>query len=338
MPSRIIHLSLLAAFTSAGTGIAAAQSAADFYKGKNVTVLVGFSAGGGYDQYARVLARHMGRHIPGNPDMIVQNQPGAGSLNAVRQLDATQPKDGSVLGTFNPGLITESLTDPTKVKFNFNEVAWVGSVTRDFRVCYMWHTTGVKNWEELVKDPEVILGGTGKGTGSYVNGAILRNLFGIKVKHVLGFPGSADQRLAIERGELEGDCGSWSSVPPEWIRDRKVNPIVTFSPVESPELPAGVPYVGKFATNDVQTQTLEMLIASGELGRPFIMSKAVPKDRLAVMRKAFDLTMVDKQFLDEAQKQMLPVNPIDGEEAAKIIDKIYKMPPAIVAKAKEVLD
>jgi len=319
-------------------GSAQAQGGADFYKGKTITILVGFSPGGGYDQYARVLARHMGRHVPGNPDMIVQNQPGAGSLNAVRQLDATQAKDGTVIGAFNPGLITESITDPAKVKFNFSEVAWVGSVTRDFRVCYTWHTTGVKNWDDLVKDPEIILGGTGKGTGSYVNGAILRNLFGIKVKHVLGFPGSAEQRLAVERGELEGDCGSWSSVPPEWIRDKKINPIVTFSPAESSELPAGVPYLGTFAKTDEQRAVLEMLIAAGELGRPFIMSKAVPTERLNILRRAFDETMKDAQFLAESQKQALPVNPIDGVEATKIIEQIYKASPAIVAKAKEVLD
>jgi tripartite-type tricarboxylate transporter receptor subunit TctC len=330
--------SLVAAMAASAAAPAFAQAPAEFYKGRNVTVLVGFSPGGGYDQYARLLSRHMGRHVPGAPDMIVQNLPGAGSLNAVRQIDATQAKDGTVIGAFNPGLITESLTDPVRTKFNFSEVAWVGSITRDFRVCYLWSKLGVKNWDEMLKRKEVIFGGTGKGTGNYVNGAILRNLFGVNVKQVLGFPGSAEQRLAIERGELDGDCGSWSSVPVEWIKDNKVTPIVTFSPVDSPDLPKGVPYLGKFATTAEQRDVLELLSAAGELGRPFIMSKAVPGDRLQAMRKAFDETMKDSAFLADAQKLLLPVNPIGGEEAEKIIAGIYKSSPEVVAKAKEVME
>ncbi len=330
--------SLVAIVVASALAPAHAQAPAEFYKGKNVAVLVGFSPGGGYDQYARLLSRHMGRHIPGAPDMMVQNLPGAGSLNAVRQIDATQAKDGTVIGAFNPGLITESLTDPVRTKFNFSEVAWVGSITRDFRVCYLWSKLGVRNWDEMLKRKEVIFGGTGKGTGNYVNGAILRNLFGVNVKQVLGFPGSAEQRLAIERGELDGDCGSWSSVPVEWIKDNKITPIVTFSPVDSPDLPKGVPYLGKFATTAEQREVLELLSAAGELGRPYIMSKAVPADRLQVMRKAFDETMKDQAFLADAEKLLLPVNPIGGAEAEKIIAGIYKSSPAIVAKAKEVME
>lgn len=317
----------------------AAQTPADFYAGKTVTVVVGFTPGGGYDQYARILARHINRHTPGSPDFIVQNLPGAGSLNSVRQVEATMAKDGTVMGAFNPGLITESLTDPDKVKFKFSDVAWIGSITRDFRVCYMWAKTGVKTWEEFSTRKEVIFGATGKGTGNYVNGAILRNLFGVNVKQILGFPGSAEQRLALERGELDGDCGSWSSVPIEWVRDNKIYPIITFSNIEdSPDLPKGVPYLGKFAKTDEQKAVLEMLTAAGELGRPFIMSKAVPAERLKAMRAAFDATMKDAQFLAEAQKQQLPVNPIDGVQSAQIIDRIYQFSPAIVAKAKQVME
>ncbi len=329
---------LTVALAASASAPAVGQTPAEFYKGRNITILVGFSPGGGYDQYARVLSRHMGRHVPGAPDVIVQNLPGAGSLNAVRQIEATQAKDGTVIGAFNPGLITESLTDPVRTKFNFSDVAWVGSITRDFRVCYLWAKLDVKSWDDFIKRKEVIFGGTGKGTGNYVNGAILRNLFGVNVKQVLGFPGSAEQRLAIERGELDGDCGSWSSVPTEWIRDNKITPIVTFSPVESPDLPKGVPYLGKFATTDEQRDVLELLSAAGELGRPFIMSKAVPADRLQAMRKAFDETMSDAAFLSEAQKQLLPVNPIGGADAEAIIGKIYRSSPAVVARAKEVME
>lgn len=338
MKARLLTTAAAAAAAMAAGAPAFAQAPAAFYKGKTMTVLVGFTAGGGYDQYARVLSRHMGKHIPGAPDMIVQNLPGAGSLNAVRQLDATQAKDGTVMGTFNPGLITESVTDPARTKFNFNDVAWIGSITRDFRVCYVSSKMGVNNWDDFVKRKEIIFGATGKGTGNYVNGAILRNLFGVNLRQVLGFPGSAEQRLAFERGEVDGDCGSWSSVPAEYMRDKKITPIVKFSPVEAPDLPKGVPYLGDLAKTDEQRQVLALLSAAGELGRPFIMSKAAPAERVEAIRKAFAETVKDPAFKAEADKMMLPVDPILGDEAAKIIANIYKSSPAVVAKAKEVIE
>jgi tripartite-type tricarboxylate transporter receptor subunit TctC len=323
-------LTIAAAIASA-PGAAAAE---DFYKGKTVTIVVGFSPGGGYDTYARTLARHIGDHIAGNPTVIVQNMPGAGSLTAVRYLDATAPKDGTVITTFNPGQITESLTDPGKVKLKFSEYAFVGSITRDFRVCYAWGATGIKNWDDLAKANEFVLGATAPGVGAYVNGAVLRNVFGFKIRQVVGYPGSAEQRLAIERGELHGDCGSWSSIPPEWIAENKINPLVRFSPVSTPDMPKNIPFAGDLAKTDEQKRILKIVGAPGELGRPFIMSKQVPQDRLEIIRAAFDATMRDKEFLSDAEKQRLPVYPADGKEAAEIISEIYASPPELVEKAK----
>lgn len=317
---------------------AAAQSPADFYKGKTISLVIGFSPGGGYDTYGRLLARHIGNHIPGKPNVIVQNLPGAGSLNAVRQMMATQPKDGTVITHFNPGVITDSFTDPEKIKMKFTDVSWVGSVTRDFRVCYVWHATGLKTWDDVKARKEVIFGGTAKGAGSYVNGAILRNVFDIKLRHVLGFPGSAEQRLAIERGELDGDCGSWSSIPDNWIADKKIIPFVSYAEVVSDDMPKDIPYIGSFAKTQEQKDILEILGAAGELGRPFIMNKDVPADRLAAIRKAFDETMKDPAFLEDAKKQGVPVVPIDGEGAEKIIKSIYSASPEMIAKAKAALE
>jgi len=326
----------LAALTiaSATAGMAAAD---DFYKGKTVTIVVGFSPGGGYDTYARTLARHIGNHIPGNPTVIVQNMPGAGSLTAVRHLDATAPKDGTVITAFNPGQITESLTDPGKVKLKFSDYAFLGSITRDFRVCYAWHATGIKSWQDLIKAKEFILGATAPGVSSYVNGAILRNVFGLNVRQVVGFPGSAEQRLAIERGELHGDCGSWSSIPGDWIAAKKINPLVRFSPVSTPDMPQDIPFAGDLAKTAEQKRILAIVGAAGELGRPYIVSKEVPKERLAILRKAFDATVRDKAFLSDAEKQRLPVNPATGEEAEKIIAEIYDAPPDLVEKAKNAI-
>jgi tripartite-type tricarboxylate transporter receptor subunit TctC len=323
-------LAIAAAMASAPATVAAD----DFYKGKTLTIVVGFSPGGGYDTYARTVARYIGAHIPGNPTVIVQNMPGAGSLTSVRYLDATAPKDGTVVTSFNPGLITESLTDPEKVKLKFSDFAFVGSITRDFRVCYSWHATPIKSWDDLTKAQEFVLGSTAAGASSYVNGAILRNVFGLKVRQIVGFPGSAEQRLAIERGELHGDCGSWSSIPGDWIAEKKINPLVRFSPVRTPDIPANVPFAGDLAKTSEQKQILAILGAAGELGRPYIMSKQVPEDRLKIIRAAFDATMQDKAFLAEAEKQRLPVNPADGAEAAKIISEIYASSPELIEKAK----
>ena len=188
---------------------ASAQTPAEFYKGKTVNIIVGFSPGGGYDQYGRLLARRIGENIPGKPTVVVQNAPGAGSLTAVRRLDAGLPRDGTSIVIFNPALITEAILEPEKIKFKFTDVTFIGSVTRDFRVCFMWHATGAKTWDDVMKRPQVIFGSTSKGTGAYVNQAILKNVFGIKAKQILGFPGSAEQRIAIERGELEGELMKW---------------------------------------------------------------------------------------------------------------------------------
>ncbi len=321
------------------TGAAAqAQTPAEFYKGKTLTITVGFSPGGGYDQYARVLARHIGRHTPGSPSVIVQNMPGAGSLTAVRRMEAGMPKDGTAIVTFNPAIITESILEPERVNFKFTDAAFLGSVTRDFRVCFLWHATGAKTWDDAMRRDEVIFGSTAKGTGAYVNQAILKNVFGMKARQILGFPGSAEQRLGIERGELDGDCGSWSSIPEEWIRDKKAHTFVSFSPFKTPDMPDGVPFIKDLAKTQEQKDTLEILIASGELGRPFIVSQGVPADRLAALRAAFDATMLDKEFLDENAKQLLPVYPVKGVEAADIVKRIYSFPPDLIAKARAAAD
>src|SRR6516162_573208 len=224
---------------------APAQTTVEF---KSITIVVGSSAGGGYDTYARVLAQHIGRHIPGQPSITVQNMPGASSLKAVQYLDANAPKDGSVMAAFNPGLITESLLNADKIRFKFSDVAWVGSITRDLRACYAWAASGIKTWDDLKTYKRFNMGAPAPGTSSFINASVLKNMFGIAVHHVMGYAGSPEQRIAIERGELDGDCGAWSSVPPDWISRGKVNPLISFSPVPIPGLPAHVPFAGKLAT------------------------------------------------------------------------------------------
>jgi tripartite-type tricarboxylate transporter receptor subunit TctC len=324
-------LALSAAFT------APALAQADFYKGKTVTIVVGFTPGGGYDINARGLARHLGKHIPGNPTIVVQNAPGAGSLSAVRNLDANLARDGTVVVTFNPGLVTQSFVQPETVKVDFRNVSWLGVVAADYRVCYGFGPDGVKTWADMMSRKSFILGSTAKGAGNYINGATLRIVFNAPVRQILGFPGSAEQRIAIERGELDGDCGAYASITPNWIAEKKVHPFVRFSETRG-EAPESAVYVGTFAKTGDQRSLLNLLSGGDEIGRPFIMSKQVPADRLAILRQAFNATMKDPAFIADMQKLGHPVQPLPGEQAEAIVAKMSGAPPAVLKKARAIYE
>jgi len=323
-----------AAFFGAATQHAVAQDS--FYKGKTVTLVVGYSAGGGYDQYARLVARHLGNHIPGNPTVIVQNMPGAASMTSVRYLDATAPKDGTVITTFDPGLILESLGDPSKPQFS--NYQWIAALLRDIRICYASVASGVHTWDQMMKRKEFLIGNTQRGSNAYVNGAILRNVFHAPVRQISGYPGSNEQRLALERGELEGNCGSWTAMPQDWIVNHKIDALVRFSPKRPVDMPESVPFVNDLATTQEQKDILDILNASGELGRPFIVGKQVPPDRVKILRAAFEAILKDEQFVAEAAKQNLLLDPVSGEDAEKIIAKMYQAPPDLVKKVKDALE
>jgi hypothetical protein len=239
---------------------------------------------------------------------------------------------------FNPGLVTQSIMQPDKVQLDFRKYGWIGVITPDFRVCYGFGPKGVNSWDDMMSRKEFVLGSTARGSGNYINGATLREVFHAPIKQILGFPGSAEQRLAIERGELDGDCGSYSSVPIEWIRDGSAHPFVRFTEQRPPEIPESAVFVGSFAKTEEQKQLLDVLDAADGVGRPFIMSKQVPADRIAIIRKAFNETMQDKDFLADMAKQQNPVNPLTGEEAEVVVAKMMSAPPAVVAKAKAIYE
>jgi tripartite-type tricarboxylate transporter receptor subunit TctC len=318
-------------------GVTVAPAAAqDFYRGKTLTILVGFSPGGGFDLNARVLARHIGRHIPGNPSVIVQNMAGAGSLTAVHYLDQTAAKDGTVIDIFNFGNIGESRLNPDRIKIDFRKFNWIGSISQDLTVCYVWHAVGVKTLAELQKVSRVHMGLTGMGSSSDINQRILKNVFKVPVQQVAGYPGSAEQRIAIERGELDGDCGAWSSIPLEWIEGHKIVPVIRSGPLFAPDMPRDVPYSVDIAPSERDRQVLRLLLASAQVGRPFIASQAVPAERARILRDAFNATMKDPQFLAELEKLRLPISPKTGEEALKIVEDIYATPDDIVQAAKKI--
>jgi tripartite-type tricarboxylate transporter receptor subunit TctC len=328
----------LAIFAGALIPLPGLAWAEDFYKGKRVSLIVGSSTGGGFDTFGRAIAKHIGKHIPGEPAVIVQNMPGAGSLTALRAVDASQPKDGTVIVAFNSALILQSVVEPNTVNVDFRKYSWVGIAAPLFGVCFGYGPAGVSSWDQLMKSKTLFLGGSGKGTISYVNGAILRSVFSAPVKQVLGFPGTAEQQLAIERGELDGDCSDYSSIPRDWLADKKAHPFVRFTREKSADMPDGIPYVGDFATTHEQKDLLALLTAPSDLGRPFVMSRSVPADRVAIIRKAFDATMKDPAFLAEMKKLQLVVHPMPGEEAEKIVSKITNVPPGIVQKAKQIFE
>ncbi len=334
-PRSALLLPLAIAGLVTATPLAQAQ---DFYKGKTLTIVVGFSPGGGYDVNARAVSRHISKHIPGNPSIIVQNMPSAGSMTSVRYLDATAPKDGTVVTVFNPGLITQSIVTPEKVNLDFRIIQWVGVVTSDYRVCYGFGPKGVTSWDDMMSRKEFILGATGKGSGNYINGATLRLVFNAPVRQILGFPGSAEQRIAIERGEVDGDCGSYSSIPVEWIRDGKAHPFVRFVDKKPAEIPDSAVFINTFAKTDEQKQLLDVLNGADVVGRPFVMSKQVPADRVAILRKAFNDTMKDPAFVAEMEKSQLPLNPMTGEEAEGVVNKLMNVPTNVIAKAKEIYE
>src|SRR5258705_12952464 len=316
---------------------ATSASAQDFYKGKTINILAGFSPGGGYDINALVLARHMGLQIPGNPTIVVATMPGAGSLNAVHYLDNTAAKDGTVLNIFNFGAIGEARLTPDKIRIDFRKFNWIGSISQDLTVCYVWHGLGVKTLDELKARPKVHYGSTGAGSSSDLNQRILKNIFGVKLQQVGGYPGSAEQRIAIERGELDGDCGAWSSIPVEWINEKKINPVIRSSPATAPDMPPDVPFSIDIAPNERARQIMQLLLASNQVGRPFMASAAVPADRVRILREAFAATMKDPAFIAEAQKLRLPLSPVVGDAARKVVDDIYAIPPDIVEAAKAVI-
>jgi tripartite-type tricarboxylate transporter receptor subunit TctC len=326
--------SALALGGAAATTMAPA-AAQDFYKGKTVTIVVGFSAGG-FDLNARLLARHLGRHLAGNPDVIVQNMPGAASLKSVLYLDTTAPRDGTVISTFNFGQIGNSRLVPEKVRVDFRKFSWIGSISHDTTICYTWHVLGLKTLAELQRHGTVHMGLTGVGTSSDINQKILKEIFKVQVAQVGGYPGSTEERLAIERGELDGDCGAWASIPQEWVDGAKINPILRSAAIAPPDLPPDVPYELDIAPSARDRDIIRLLTASGQVGRPFIASSLVPPERIELLRTAFDATVKDPDFIADAAKIRMPVAPQSGRQALGTVADIYATPDDIVQAARKI--
>jgi tripartite-type tricarboxylate transporter receptor subunit TctC len=312
----------------------------DFYKGRNVTVLIGYSPGGSYDAAGRVLAHYMGRYIPGNPSLVPQNMPGAGTLNLVNYLYNVSPKDGTAFGIFARGMAMEPLIGGTNAKFDATKLTWIGSAANEISVCATYATSPVKSWNDALTK-EFTVAGNGSGSDPDVFANVLRNRFGVKDRLISGFPGSSEISLAMERGEIDGRCGwSWSSIKAEkaqWLAEHKLNIVVQLALEKAPDLP-NVPLITELATDDRQRQILKLIFSRQTMGRPFAGPPGIPAERAEALRKAFDLTMKDPEFLAEAEKRGLEINPVSGRDLEKLISELYQTPKDIVAEAHEAIE
>jgi tripartite-type tricarboxylate transporter receptor subunit TctC len=308
----------------------------EFYKGRTVSLIIGYSAGSGYDIYARLLARFIGKYVPGHPTVIAQNMPGAGSLKAAMYVHGVAPKDGSVIATIGRSAPIEPLLGDAQ--FDGRSFTWLGSIASNSSLCTTWHTTAIRTWQDAMTKP-FALAGEGSGSDPDNFARILKNVFGAKVKLVAGYPGGTEMNLAIERGEVDGRCGwSWDSIKstrPDWLRDRKINLLAVFSLQRAADIPPDVPLVGDLASSDEQRQILRVHLAGQALGRPFFTSPGVPADRKAALRAAFDATMKDPDFVAEITKAKLEVNPASGAEIDRLLAEVYATPKDVIEKAKQ---
>jgi tripartite-type tricarboxylate transporter receptor subunit TctC len=317
------------------TSVGQAEDAKTFYTGKTLKIIVGLPPGGGADAYARLVQRHLGRHVPGAPSIVTQNMPGAGTLRSVMALNSS-PEDGTFIAHFSSALLTEAITAPDRVKVDFRNFAWIGNVSEDVRICYIRSALNTRTWPDLMARTEVIFGATAPGTAGNVDTAMLRNLLGVKVKQVQGYAGSADKRLAVDRGEIDGDCGGWTSVPEDWLRERKINVMVRLSPTLVAGMDKAVPWGGDLVKDASERKIYDFLTAPERLGRLFMVAGKVPPDRLTALRGAFDAMVADPEFLAEAEKSKLLVTPMKDDQVTRQVGELYATPTELVARARAI--
>ena len=320
---------------TAATRLVRADDVEAFYKGKTIELYVGFFVGAGYDQRGRLLARYMGRYIPGNPTIVVKNMEGAGSLKLGNWLKSTAPHDGSVFGMIGRGAGFDSLFGNQAATFTGPELNWIGTPSSETNICAVVASSGVSRIEDTFSK-RVIVGSVAGGDSGELP-VIMNSVFGSKFDIVSGYKVSGDVSLAIERGEVQGRCGwSWSSIKnthQAWVDDRRLNLLLQFGFKKHPDLPQ-VPLVLDIAKDEKQKQLLKLIIARQLFGWPFVAPPGVPADKIAVLRKAFMQTMEDKEFIAEAAKQKIEVEPVSGEELQRLITDLYETAPEMVAEAK----
>jgi tripartite-type tricarboxylate transporter receptor subunit TctC len=320
-------------------GAASAESVESFYAGKTVRLLIGFGSGGGYDVYGRILARHLGRHIPGNPTILPQNMAGAGSLRAAGYIYNVAPKDGTVIGTVSRGIAADSLLGTEARQFDSRKFTWIGSVTNEISLCAFSKASGIQSWKDVLSKPSSV-GSSGSADDTAVYANVVRNIFHAPMKLISGYPGTNEILLAVERNELSGLCGwSWSSLKSRNRARYEAGDIVVaaqlgLTPHE--ELP-NVPLIMSLTKDATELAAMRVIFSRQTMARPFLAPPDMPDDRKQALRAAFDATMKDPEFLAEAQRLDLEVRPVSGTEIEALVTDLYKTPEAITKVASEAI-
>ncbi len=322
--------------------LAVAQESADaFFKGKQISVIVGSSAGGGYDTYARLLARHFGNAIPGNPTVVVQNMSGAGSNRAAGYIYSVAPKDGTAIGAVFPGAVLQPLLSETPVQHDPNKLVYLGSANSDVYVCYVRSDAPVKTFKHVL-EKELIIGASNPGATTYDLPLLLNSVLGAKFKIVTGYPGSREILIAMERGEVQGACGiGWTGIEvmhPDWFKNDTVRVLVQLSTKGHADLnKRGVPRAGEFARSDDDRKVIELVFSQGIFGRPYVLPPGVPSERVAALRKAFVAALNDQALRTEADKMKFDIDPMAGDELQKLVSELYSTPPHLIERARQAL-
>jgi tripartite-type tricarboxylate transporter receptor subunit TctC len=327
-------LSFLAAFFGASSPTSA-QTPEAFYRGKTIDFVIGYPPGGSNDTWARLVTRHLGKHIPGAPLVVPKNMPGAGSFLAVNTIFTVSPKDGTVIGIGAPTTPLDEKLGTQGVRFRTAELNWIGRVDSLINMVFMWATSPVKTFADAQKI-ESTLSATGAGSTVSIYPTVTNNVFGTKFKLVMGYKGSNEAMLAVERGEVEGHSTSWTALKvahPDWIRDNKVSILVQFGLARHPDLP-NVPAAVDLARNDEERQVLRAIMNAAEVGTAFFTKPGVPADRLVALRRAFDATMKDEEFLADVERTRLAIHPITGEELQKLVAEVGNLPPGLLNKVR----
>jgi tripartite-type tricarboxylate transporter receptor subunit TctC len=314
---------------------AGAAGVEDFYKGRNVSIIIGYSVGGGYDTYARLLSRYLGDHIPGRPNVVPQNMPGAGSIKAANYIYGVAAKDGTAIATFGRTIAVAPLLAAAGAAFDGTKFTWLGSISKDTSLCVTSAKSEIKTWDDFLAKPST-LGGEGAGADPDVFAHLYKNVFGARSKLVTGYPGTNDVALAMERREIDGFCGlSWSTLKsrhPDWLNNKLINIIVQAGLKKEPELP-DIPFAIDLARTQEQRQIVKLVLVSQEMARPFAAPPGLPAERRAVLLVAFDQTMKDPAFLAEAKIQDLDIDPVSAKDIDALLAEVYATPKEIIDKA-----
>jgi tripartite-type tricarboxylate transporter receptor subunit TctC len=342
MPVMRAHVSVIAIVLAAAPLAAAPTQAQHYYAGKTVELLVGAPPGGGYDIYARAVARHLGRHIPGEPAIVVKNMPGAGSAKAAQYVAGIAPKDGTSIAGIMPGAIMGALLDDrTAPLFDPTKVRYLGTANSGVRVCVTLKGSKIANFADA-RTVKAKFGGSAPNDSTYEYGYLHKHTSGAIWDIVAGYRGTAEMALAIERGEIDGVCGwDWSSFKsqkPDWLRDNKANVLLQVSLDPHPELSKlGVPSVFQFVKNEADRKVVELIASQTVFHRSYIAPPETPPAQLEILRKAFDATMADKVFLADAEKSRLDIEPLSGAKVQEVVAKLYATPKDIVERARRAI-